>query len=430
MTVARGAMTIGPVGLDLALTLPEKGRWAGDTLTLNGTIGDQSTNVDLARVLRDQFAGLARFAGQLIPVTFGDTPELDGWYLLGRPQIDSDGGSFGTGVFNWSCDLQRVKGSAQVLQEMRLLGAGRSNSHTFTTVRRGWYSPGVGAFGIDDGTGSVNPPTRLLRSGADGAMLVVVDNAAGTLFLSNTSAVARWYVAPGDAYAGGCRIYRYQDGFRRVVGTEMRNQPTTWSIDNTLLRVAGSATPDVAQFSVTWHDGTGYESEKTFRITTDSSWTEFGYGPMAVQVVREDVDVCGLRVYYGARNVAAGYTLDVVLRRGARHAEFKWTATGGTIGVSNAWGVKLVTGEAGTTHTSGLHATAADAGGNQYIITSPSAVTADTTNGRLRLTASASSYTFMVGAQMAGAGSGFDDFTSVVYQYFGALGTRQRAVVA
>ena len=36
MTTARGSMTIGPVGLDIPLTVPESGRWNGDTLSLTG----------------------------------------------------------------------------------------------------------------------------------------------------------------------------------------------------------------------------------------------------------------------------------------------------------------------------------------------------------------------------------------------------------
>jgi len=116
------------------------------------------------------------------------------------------------------------------------------------------------------------------------------------------------------------------------------------------------------------------------------------------------------------------------MRRGARHAEFKVTAPYSDA-ASTFYGVKLTTGEAGTTHTSGVHATAADASGNKYILSSPVAIVADTTNGRLRQNVGSNSWSFMVGAEMAGAGGGFDDFTSIVYQYFGAINTRQTSVI-
>lgn len=424
-------ITIGPVGLDIPLHVPALGGWSGDTLSLKGTIGTAAASPTLGRVQRDQFQGLAQKQGQLLACTFADSPELDGWYAIGRPRIDSDGASFENGVFDWSIDLERPRAGANVLQELTLRGNGRSNSHTFTTVRRGWYCPGVGAFGIDDGTGSVNAPTRLKRTGADGSMLVVVDNPSGTLFLNNPAARARWYVAPADAYRGSCAITLTQDGTAcRVVGDMLRNEPTRWAMTNTLLSVVGSSTANVAEWTMVWNDGSQYESSKTFRITTDSSATEFAYGPMAVQVIRSTQDVCALRLHFGARNVAIGCYLDVVLRRGARHAEFRWTATGGVLGVAGNWGVKTMDAEAGwANHTSGLHASTADSDGNKVILTSPSPVTTDTTNGRMRLTSTSVTFPFMVGAEMAGAGAGFDDFTSIVYQYMGLLGTRQRAVV-
>lgn len=425
---ARGTMTIGQVGLDpgCPLTVPSSGRWTGDTLTLSGTLGDQGTKTQ-GRVLRAQFQGLADRVGDVLPVTFGDSPELDGWYEIGRPSISTDGASFESGVFDLSIDLTRVSRSANVLQEMRLLGAGRTNSHTFTTVRRGWYSPGVNAYAIDDGTYSVNAPTRNPRTGADGAMLVVVDNASG---VSLFDATARWRVAADDYYDGGCTILRAVEGtYYRVVGEQIpAGYEGTWAMGNSLLSILGSTTAGKVEWSMLWHDGANYESFKTFRITNDSSWTEHGYGPVGMQIIRNNVDVAAIRVFYGAINTANQFWLDISVRRGARHAEFRWHGQD-TVAGSLAWGVKLTSAEAGTNHTSGIHATSADAAGNKYILTSPSTVTTDTTNGRMRLSSNSTDFRFMVGAEMAGAGANFDDFTAIVYQYMGAVSTRQRAVL-
>ena len=429
---ARGSMTIGQVGLDIPLTVPESGSWSGDTLSLSGTLGDQSTDRRIANTLRDQFHGLAARDGDILPATFGDTPDLDGYYVLRRPRVESTGASWESGVWDWSCELERVRSSAQVMQEMRLLGAGRTNSHTFTTVRRGWYSPGVGAYGVDDGTGTINPPTRQYRTGVDGSMLVVVDNPSGALFLSNTTQVARWFVAPNDYYRGQVSIARAVAGtYCLVVGEQIPAGNTgLWSLGNSLVAVLGSTTASKAEFVMLWHDGAGYESAKTMRITSDSSWTEFGYGPVGMQILRNRADMGWLRVYYGALGRAALFSLDVVLRRGARHVEFKWTTYGGELGTTAAWGVKLASAEASTTFTSGVRAASADAAGNKYWISSPVSVSADTTHGRLRASSAAASWSFAVGAEMAGAGAGFDQFTDQVYQYMGALRTRQRAVLA
>ena len=66
------------------------------------------------------------------------------------------------------------------------------------------------------------------------------------------------------------------------------------------MAVLGSTTANVAEFRMLWHDGAGYESSKTFRITKDSSWTEHPYGPVGLQVIRNTVDVAAVRVFYGA----------------------------------------------------------------------------------------------------------------------------------
>lgn len=428
---ARGSMTIGQVGLDIPLTVPETGSWSGDTLSLSGSLGDQSTSRAISNMLRDQFHGLASRDGEVLPVTFGDTPELDGYYLLRRPRVQSTGASWESGVWDWSCDLERIRSSSQVMQEMRLLGAGRTNSHSFTTVRRGWYSPGVNAYGVDDGTGSVNAPTRQYRSGADGSELVVVDNVLGSSYLSNTAAVVRWFVSPGDHYKGQVSLTRSVNGtYYRIVGEQVpAGNLMSWAFGNGLVGIVPGGTAGKAEWTMFWHDGAGYESFKTFRITTDSSWTEFGYGPVGMQIVTNRVDQGHVRMYYGALGKSALFSLDIVIRRGARHAEFKWTALGGELGTALAWGVKLTSAEASTTFTSGVRATSADASGNKYFMSSPTAVTADTTNGRLRLSSSTTSFSFAVGAEMAGAGAGFDQFTDLVYQYMGALRTRQRAVI-
>lgn len=421
-----GTMTIGRVGRDtsLPLTVPESGRWSGDTLSLSGTIGSELGDQTKGRVLRDQFHGLADRTGRVLPVTFADTPELDGWYRLRRSGISSDGASFATGIFDVSVELERVTRSANVLQEMRMLGAVRTNSHSFTTVARGWYSPGVRASGLWDGLRSIDTLTRQHRTGADGAVLVVVDTAADDSLFDATS---QWYVTPADFYAGGCNITRLVSGaYYTVIGEHIPyGYEGAWAIGNTLVSVFGSTTAGTAEFSMLWHDGAAWESFKTFRITADSSYTDFGFGPTVLQVIRNDVDEAAVRLLFGGAVKPINQVwLDIVIRRGARHAEFRWHSSD----TSAQWGVRQTSASAGTNHTSGLHATSADSDGNKWILTSALTMTKDTTNGRFYVTSAARDFPFMIGAEMAGAGSGFDDFTSQVYQYFGAVRTNQRTV--
>lgn len=425
-------MTIGPVGLDIPLRVPTTGRWSGDTLSVAGSFGAQSTtNPTIDRVLRSQFQGLAAYVGEVVPVTFGGTPELDGWYMLDRPQISTSDASFAHGVFDWSCELERVRSSATVQQELRLLGAGRTNSHSLTTVRRGWFSPGVNTFGtMMDYDYQDTDFQSFFRSGSDGAMPVIIDTTISTYNLYDNT--ARWWVAPEYYHSGGCLITVQADNgtYYRVVGTEIQNKPTKWAIGNTLVSVIGSTTTGVAEFSMIWHDGTSWESYKTLRMVKNSSYDDLDYvNPVLVQIMRNDVDACAIRVVYAAIGGQRTHTLDIAVKRGARHVEFVWRPN---YALSPASGVRLTTPEAGTAHTSGLHATSADASGNKYIMTSPRTITAGTTNGRFyRATPSSGdqSLPFMIGVEMAGVGYGFDTFTENVYYYMGAVSTRQRTVV-
>jgi hypothetical protein len=126
----------------------------------------------------------------------------------------------------------------------------------------------------------------------------------------------------------------------------------------------------------------------------------------------------------------AGYgvgTIDFVLRRGARHVECLLRLPADAD--ADTFGVRLVEPEAGTDHTSGIHATNPDSDGNYYILSSPQQVDTDNDAGAVSLTAPDRRFAFMVGAQI-GAASAPDDFGSVVFQYFAASTERQRIIDA
>lgn len=423
-------MTIGPVGHDIPLAVPSSGRWRGDQLTVDLSTAAADLDGDnpaaVARVLRDQIHGLTDLAGTVQPVTFEGTPELDGWYRLGAPDLTTDQASFADGDFDGSIDLDRVTRSANVLQELAMLGAGRANAHGLTTQRRGWWSPGVDAYGVDDGTGSAAAPTRAIRTGSEGSMLVVVDNPSG---LSLFTGKGRWRVAPGDAHRGSCRILRRVDGqLYRVVGSQIpADAATGWGVSNTLIAVtnSGDNTPGC---DIRWHDGAAWGPPLSIRITSGSGWADVDWPAVTPQVIRNTVDAAALRIFYGGLNAGLeiGW-LDVAVRRGARHAEFRWNVPGG---LADSWGIAQNPDSGADTHTSGIHQDPAAVDGTKWVFTTPVALTADVGDGRIRSTSTATTrWPFMVAQEPAAAVAGIDQFPDLVYQYMGASFTRQRCVI-
>ncbi len=171
-----------------------------------------------------------------------------------------------------------------------------------------------------------------------------------------------------------------------------------------------------------WFVGGVWESLKTLRVTTDSSWTEFARPATSVAVLRNSPEFCAVRIFFGKVVTSDVYHLDIGLRSGARHAEFLWNSP---TQVTDDYGVKLMTATPMTTHTSGAHATSADADGNKVILSTPQTVSVDVTNGRIRGTTAP--FPFMVGLE-PGSPTTNDTFTNIVYQYFAEVGETQRVV--
>lgn len=429
-----GRITIGRVGLidgagnGIPLNVPDSGSWRGDTLSIGGDIDPAAAGGKTqALVLRRQLQGLAAATGEVRPATFGDTPELDGYYRVGSIQITSPRGDpgFAHGSFGWSVELTPVDGWASALLQSRLQGGlrgkpdGTANAHSITTAHTlSWWSPGLVAPATFSMAGVSGASVQLSRPSVDGTVHVLYDTAE---FYFDAS--PSWYTPPGDYYKASAGIAMdYGTGtYYGVVGDQIQNRPGHWALGNGLVTVLGSTSQAFAQFSILWFGGTAFESLKTVRVTLDG--TNLAPWPAAaVRILCNTPERAAVRVYFATTGIDGRLTLDLSLRRGAKHVEGLLSSPTG-----RQWGVKLATNEAGTNHTSGIHASSADADGNKYILTSPQAVTTDA-NGGIYLSSASTRLAFMVGAELAGSGAG-DNFTDLVFQYFAYQAERQRVVV-
>lgn len=434
ITLARvGVLDATSAGIPL--NAPDSAVWRGDTLSLKGDTDPNQAGIDgdivLARILRQQLQGLASVAGQVRPFTSGDFPEFNGFYRYGTIVIEAPRNDPGMthGSFGWSLDLERVPGYQLPLVQSRIQGAlrtkpdGTANAHGISTANTlAWHAPGAGAYGYQPAA-----PSDYFRIGADGQILFEQD-ASETLF----DASPKWMVSAEDYYRAASQIVYSPFGSVLaspsyvVVGDQMPNVPNRWAMFNSLVAVTSSVTAAKTEFSMLFHDGNAYESLKTFRITRGAV-SDSPYEATQVRILRNAPECASLRVNYWPADADYGVgSIDFTLRRGSRFVEVLLHIP--PDGGSDTFGVKLVTPDAGTDHTSGIHATSNDAGGNRWVMSSPQAVTTDTTNGAMRLTSGSTKFAFMVGAAMGDQNTP-DSFTDLVYQYFAAQTERQRVVV-
>lgn len=433
------ALIVGRAGADLSLPLPSPTTIDrdGDRVRFRGNLWSETTDAAdaspaLGRVLRDQVVGLdpSNSPGAPVRPVIYTPGEIARFGRVLSASCGTSKAAEANGVWPYDIEVEWVTSSHAPLVEERVFARlrtqpdGTANAHSIAEGDTHFaHSPGGGIFGYDR---ILPADSSFSRTGADGLLPIALSDPP-------TNGSVRWYVAPGDFYDGSVGIARTIDGATpllnqtyKVVGREMPNFPGGWVMFNSLCAVIGSATANVVEFTMLWHDGTAYESSKTFRITSDSSWTDSGVQARQVRVIRNTPEACTLRVRMAGAGVSFDQAnLDITLRRGAPYAEFLFTSS------SLAWGVKLSgSTEALTSLTGGARATNNDASGNKLLLASPQGITLDATNGRMRLTSAATKFAFMVGTAIAGGvGTGDGQTQSVVYEYFAAASGTQRLVI-
>lgn len=432
------ALIVGRAGGDATLPLPSPTTIDrdGDRVRFRGNLWVDASGLPsptLGRVLRDQVLGLdpSNSPGMPVRPVIYTPGEIARYGRVIGAGVPSSKAAEATGVWPYDIEVEWVTSGHAPRMEERTVGALRTQPDGTANAAAIASNTSIAILGAGVNIDHFTPPaaSNLTRTGADGAVFIAY---AGTNRYYDASAT--WTVAPADFYKGACNIQVSPTGTPlnsttySVVGREMGNYPTGWAIQNSLVAVLGSATAGVGEFTVLWHDGTAYESSKTFRITITDLWSEGGadLGPSLVRVVTNSPELCILRVYFGSTAApAGGCYIDFSLRRGSRHVSCLLTAQ-----ENRLYGIKLVTGEAMTAITGGARATSNDASGNKLILASPQTHTLDTTNGRIRLTSTASQFAFGIGAAIGGTvGTAIDETQGIAYEYFAAVTGDQRSVI-
>lgn len=373
----------GRIGYDA--TLRHMGSWrARSREAWEDSVSGQVIGVTFeeAKVIREN---LLAQTGKLIALTYDYDDMFDGFYYQRGADVDvshGDASMQGLGNFPFDLSLERVGTSAEVLFESLMVSAAfddptaGTDAHGLTDLEvKFGHSPPRGALNYSTG---LSAPTPMLRDTEFGTIAFYYGLGQ---FVS-----PRWAAKPLVYYQGSAALY--QNGFVRT-GKLIRNDPADWVLTNDALRITPGVTGVTSNGRIGFQvwDGTAWSTVKYFRFLHNGTaivpeWHD-------ITVLRNDAECVTIKLSRDAEEAPATtntHELEITLRRGYLFADCYYIWTGP---VAN-WTVERDTAEAAATVTPagassavGIRASANDGDGDQYVLFSGEAFTAETTQGGL-----------------------------------------------
>ncbi|WP_199546586.1 hypothetical protein [Streptomyces sp. N35] len=293
--------------------------------------------------------------GSLVPATFTDKPERNGYYELGSVSAAYTEWRGDVVRSDWTIGLRRLGTDAEIDLQSRLTGAVRANDFALTGER--WHAPPIGHYGYY--TGSTNPSV-MTRTGADGAMTVYRGVPAGVS--------PRWGCTPTNYLTG--RVQLTSSG-TELCGVDQALPPTGWALTNGLVNVTTSAS---GTLDVQAHTGGAWRS-KSWNVSVAGSASSITTWDGATLLKNEPEHVI-MRLTKSLNPGRA--TLDLALRRGSRFVEGYLQ-----VGTSDTLAAYRSTAETNTSFAASgyLVATDDDADGNRFAIGSARTFTAHANGG-------------------------------------------------
>lgn len=387
INVGRIALTEHPA--NPASLAAATGGAAGRTMTITGQESSPAASALTAAQLIAKQADVLGLADALVPVTFTDKSDQNGYYQVIDSKADQINWEGEIATFNWTIDLQRVGTDTEIDLESRLTGGTRTNSFSATGVR--WHAPSLGAYGYWSGSGS--SPNVLARTGSDGALNVYT--------ALPTPCITRWGIAVGS-YLNGRVRFLDANGLERT-GILFTTPTNTWTLSNGLVRVSPITSNGI--LSIDAWTGAAWQI-KNWDVQTGG--VSLG-APTSISVLRNEPEIVVLRLLWSQS--PGRTTADLTLRRGSRFVEFYVNAE-----VSATLKIVRGTPEIGVSGGGGEYviANVNDGAANKYIVGSALTSTADTTNGGI---SKASTVTFdaFVGVVAGGTGAVTGDQAADLY---------------
>lgn len=368
-------------------------------LSLAGQESSPPTTVAMVTWLHGQIAGMQE--GRVVPVTFRDKNERDGYYTLTSASSDLTNYQNEVALADWQIELDRLGAENEIDLQSRLTGAVRQNDFAVTGVR--WHAPSINHYAYYTGS---TIPSNHDRVTEDGTIRVY------TSIPANTS--PRWGCAPVDYLKGAVRVVSPTEVSSEniVEGIDRKIGPTDWTLSNGLINVTPTSTGGIltiglysssAYRTVNWEVWTGVDRLNTFQSAT---------------LIRNDPEMVILRLM-AARSASTGgrEILDLTLRRGAQFVE-------GYLQTSDAANLQIVGSNAATSASASngtVAATANDANGIRRCCGSAHTWnTTNTTNCGLTKN-SATTLDFWIGATIGAGTSGETQVGDLQNQYIAAM---------
>ncbi|MEU1272975.1 hypothetical protein [Streptomyces sp. NPDC005799] len=389
-----GDLTVGRIPLRETLDATESG---GDrSLDLDGQ--ESYPPLTRAQVIARHDGINSLTVGQVLPVTFTDKPERNGYYAV--KACSSTYTEYRTEMVtaDWKVSLDRIGSEAETDLQSRLTGAVRLNDFSLSGER--WHAPPIGHYGYT--TGGTNP-TTMTRTGADGTITVYRGVPA------NIS--PRWACAPTSYLTG--RVKVTTTGGQEVYGSDVSLAATGWSLTNGLVNVTWSTTGG-GSFDIQAYTGGAYHSKLWTPFT--SSGGQIGNTWDTATLLRNDPEMVILRL---SKSLSPGrFTTDLTLRRGSRIIEGYMQRNT----AADQLKIRLNTAEGfvDTSASGYLTATANDADGNRFACGSARSFIAHANGGVQKNTTTTLDFWIGVAAGGGSAVSG-DAATDLRNQYIASM---------
>lgn len=348
----------------------------------------------------EDFMGMS---DMLVPVTFTNKPDHDGYYMVADVQADAKAytNSEARG-FNWTLELVRVGPENAVDIESRLTGITRATDHALTPER--WHAPSISHLSYYTGT---TQPSTMTRFSLDGTITVYRDVPSGIN--------PRWGSTPINYRKARVKILA--NGIERSAGPGLVLSSALWSLRNEIVRIEplDSGSANLAFFYTD-------PSASQFQYNIDLRQNAVSLGqPVSVTVLRNDFEAATVRLIW---NKAPGRTLaDLTIRRGSRFVEILIQADR-----SSTLALFRQSAVASTAGTGFIRATANDTEGNRYVFGSARTFTSDLTNGGISK-AAVTQFDAFVGVEVDGSAAvAGDTAADLMDQYLGCMTETAMAV--
>ena len=403
------------------------------TITMNGRISIDDTEISRAKAVRDQIVALADNPDELfVPMKWDGDVTINSVVRPTSATATMDPGALERGWFPWKITADRVPNGSQPNVESPLIGGFRANAAGVagppgTVVP--WHAVPYAALDYYDGASAFQSVPYLLESATGQVGFYPFIAGVGRK-------TARMAIPPANWYDGAaCVEQAYPDGrYYTVHGRQLYSglSSSGWRIGNGIIRITpGTGGALVLQ---AWDSATrAWGASHTLTLSAYDGSSSYTVNRInSVSILRNSPEECRIRIGLGLLSTGINYghrtMLDIKIRRGARFVECRWT----TLGTAMLGAITEAASTGGTTFTGGVVSGGPDAQGNLVAMFTPTF--ASITTGPIAMDSTgvgirALGWSFGVGIVLAGAFAvNPNRSTDLRDQYFAPYGERMTVV--